>query len=174
MKKNFGPITVTLLLLAVVPSVKAFGDKSDGVEIYHCKASGLATRTKQENPDGLKSFEIGIFEEQKEEIAGRPRVYATGKILDKNEKEGTFYASLVGIPEFLGANMYGAYFTGSYTSNDGQRPEHLLLTSRNDKVGLWRAFITMDNSANGVGSVVRLKRTQLDCKKLKDSIYLER
>jgi len=172
MKKEIGPIVAILLFLTLGSLVKAAVDDPGGVEIYRCKANDLV-KDQQNNPDGLKGFEIGILE-KKEQVAGRPSVHAAGRILDKHGKEKPFYADLVGIPEFIGANMYLAYFTGSYTSNDGQKPEHFLLTSRNDKVGLWRARITMDNSAYSIGAVVRLKGAVLECRALKSSVYLGR
>ncbi len=176
MKKNIA-ITFTILFLAGLVTAD---DKANQTEIYVCQAS-LTNVGPDKNPYGYQKLELSFFEGE-EQVANRPIVWLEGT-LQKLDETVNFSYSVLGVPEFLGANLFHSYFTGSYTSNTDHRPEAFLLNSPYEKKGVENAGATLhylDNSAGGITGLgseakeILLRDIYLDCDvKSHSSIYLD-
>ena len=164
MKALFILFTTTFLTANVYAAPKA---------IYTC-ASTVLPQDKQSNPNSIESINISIIE-LPTKLAGRPKLYASGKFtLGGEEKE--FSMNILGVPEFLGDNMFLAYFTGSYTNNDGQRPSGFSLTSSFSKIGNSSASLSIDNrsfSIPGADDKLLLNDIGVECTVPAPSIFVK-
>jgi hypothetical protein len=137
-------------------------------EIYRCSNFGLENYSETDNPARLKSVTVTVSESDLM-TAGRPKVSARVTFIDREAKEGDFHMPLVGIPEFIGVNMYHAYFMGRYTSHTDTKPEQFELVSPFSMSGSELAWLDINISA--YWGVV-LHKIIMKCELLQPNIYV--
>ncbi len=107
-------------------------------------------------------------------LAGRPKLLVQGEWRE-NRSITNFSLPIIGMPEFLGANMFHVFFTASYTSNSGQVPENFSLISDFSKVGAVRARMTIDNTNFSIAGIDEsiVINTAVSCDKKQESIWVK-
>jgi hypothetical protein len=138
-------------------------DTSSKIPIYRCVPQFPLEYSSEDNPDDITDLQLTIWEDKSDIVAGRPQVRLKGTFKDHSGQENSFSMALVGIPEFLGTNMFHAYFIGA------PKPKQFSLTSGFSMSGASRAYVRIDRP---IGPKIKLD-TPLSCDVLADSIYLQ-
>ena len=147
---------------------------ANSTPIYECNSDESFIHDVDRNPNGIQTLKITI-EELNTKIAGRPNLHLKGQYTIKNELKD-FNLSILGVPEFLGVNMFHAYFTASHTTNSAQTPSNFYLKSFFSKSGSRRAVLNINNknfAIAGADDDLLINDLFVGCKAIKPSIYLD-
>ena len=167
-------ISQAFLKISLV-TILGFGALAQAAPIYECNSDELFMHDSIRNPNRIQSIKV-VIEEQDIIIAGRPGLILKGQYTSKNETK-EFIISLLGVPEFLGVNMFHAYFTATHTTNSGQEPSNLSLKSFFSKTGSRRAVLNISNqnlAIAGADEDLLINDLFVSCNVIKPSIYLEK